>query len=257
MSDTTPPTSEATEPTAPSTPVPDPDSFAVRLGVARAAAGLSQRLAGVACKVSLTTFFKWEHGQSEPSPQKQAAVLRKLREAVKPAVVAAFDPAFGPDTTVVATVKDGVIESVESHQTAATPEELAHDPHEPVTDGPDYRVANQQPIPDIPIGNVHTSQDGVIRRRLADDDEREGAELIDGRKWFIVGFAPPHPRAKATVKPIAVKPTEPSPAPIPATQEASVAPTHTEATPKAPEPVAASSEPAMASYGKRGWSWWN
>lgn len=307
MSDeTTPPTSPATEPTAPA-----PDNFAAKLKGARAAAGLSQKKTGELCKVSLTTVFKWEHGQSEPSPQKQAAVLRKLRELVAVKVAPLPDDFRGTPTELTEAIADrmeigapginaesdefarNAIEQANQERAsmAATPEELAHDPHEPVTDLPELSpdaiqtsvpltpvteslpdtpvssgpmtnlmagaIALSTPLPDTPVGNVHTSQDGVVRRRLADDDEREGAELIDGRKWFTVGFAPPHPRAKAAVKPISVEQPAATPAPVQATQKAPVAPTHTETTPKAPEPVESAPEPAAASPGRRDWGWWS
>lgn len=278
MTDTTPsPTSPATEPTA-----PGPDSFAVKLKAAREAAGLSKIKAGALFKVSALTVANWENERTKPTPQKQAAVLRKLREAVKPVAVIGVDPSYDRDqTTIVAGVQlgdktvfvgdDGFTENEgeakrftdfdeaeAALQTAATPEELAHDPYEPIAGelSPDLtvRVELDTPatLPETPVGNVHTSQDGVIRRRLADDDEREGAELIDGRKWFTVGFAPPHPRAKPTIKAVSM---EAQPAPHPATQERSEPRVHTETTPEPQKP--AESTPVATVAGQRNWAFWN
>ena len=68
-----------TEPTTES----KPDSFGSRLKAARTAAGLSQGKAAVLVNVSDSTIKNWEYDKTTPSPQKQGAVLRKLREATE------------------------------------------------------------------------------------------------------------------------------------------------------------------------------
>jgi transcriptional regulator with XRE-family HTH domain len=234
----------------PTSTTPAPDSFAVKLKAAREAAGLPKTQATKLAGVSGPTYANWEFGRSTPSPQKQGAVLRKLREALIAEANAQPDP--------------------QPTETAATPEELAHDPYPDSPEGHDDLMLRQEAadamrntplvtvttpaaIPETPVGNVHTSQDGVVRRRLADDDDRDGAEVIDGRRWFTVGFAPPHPRAKATVRAIAVEPVAAPPAPVPATPEAPKRPPHTETTPKAQKPVESA---AVATAGQRDWAWW-
>ena len=251
--DTTPPTSEATE-----SPAPAPNSFAAKLKAARETAGLSQKKTAELAGISTGTIQNWESGKTIPSPQKQESVMRRLREAQVRAKLPleSYDAQTLTETSIThpANQPGSLLP-----ETAATPEELAHDPHEPFFKGElsptvtaHVELDTPATLPDIPIGNVHTSQDGVVRRRLADDDEREGAEVIDGKKWFTVGFAPPHPRAKAAVRAIEPKPDL---APIPAPPQPAEAPAHTETAPEVPKPV--ESSPVTAVAGQRSWAWWN
>jgi DNA-binding XRE family transcriptional regulator len=268
-----------TEQVAPPPRVLSQDTFAWKLKTAREAAGLSQTKLAALVKVSSQSIGNWENARSEPSPQKQGAVLRKLRELVKsdaevveglsPSVARLDEPTADHDRQVTG-------EPIE--EVAPESDTPDHDPYDPVPDDDrrldevnllidgdgDVREVGRKeffesikkpeptPLPNIPVGNVHTTPEGVLLRRLADDDDREGYEVLDGKRWFTVGFVAPHPRAKTTTKPATPAPI---PAPPLASQKPDSTPTHAPVSPKEKEPAEASPETAVA--GQRSWNWWN